>query len=120
MSPPDVAAPEPASHIDQEMAPDNRRQDAATAAPASRPDATSPSDTSRYVAQLEREVVRADEDRSFLRGQIKTKDEQIAALLERDKETNFLVRGLQQMLTPLLGGRRAATRVENQPDGFAS
>ena len=120
MSPPDAPVIEPASRNDQEMAPDNRRQDAATAAPASRPDATSPSDTSRYVAQLEREVVRADEDRSFLRGQIKTKDEQIAALLERDKETNFLVRGLQQMLTPLLGGRRAEPRDGHQPDGFAS
>ena len=26
--------------------------------------------------------------------------------IERDRETNFLVRGLQEMLTPLLGGRR--------------
>ena len=80
----------------------------------SRQDATSPSDTSRYVAQLEREVERADDDRKFLREQIKTKDEQIAALLERDKETNFLVRGLQQMLTPLLGNRRSEVRDETQ------
>ena len=28
------------------------------------------------------------------------------ALLERDKETNYLVRGLQEMLSPLLGGGR--------------
>jgi len=31
------------------------------------------------------------------------KDTQIAALLERDKETNYLVRELQRILAPLLG-----------------
>lgn len=53
-------------------------------------------DMSRYVGALERET-------EFLREQIGVKDTQIAALLERDKETNFLIRGLQTMLTPLLG-----------------
>ena len=38
-----------------------------------------------------------------IRHQIQVKDTQIAALLERDKETNYLVRGLQTMLAPLLG-----------------
>ena len=38
----------------------------------------------------------------FLRDQVGVKDTQIAALLERDKETNSLVRGLQTMLGPLL------------------
>jgi hypothetical protein len=51
---------------------------------------------SQYVERLESENV-------FLRDQIGVKDTQIAALLERDKETNFLIRGLQTMLTPLLG-----------------
>ncbi len=71
-----------------------------------RPVATESFDASRYVAGLEREVERALEDRDFLREQIKTKDKQIDALLERDRETNILVRGLQEMLTPLLGPRR--------------
>jgi hypothetical protein len=53
-------------------------------------------DVSQYVARLESENI-------FLRDQIGVKDTQIAALLERDKETNFLIRGLQTMLTPLLG-----------------
>jgi len=53
-------------------------------------------DMSRYVGALERET-------EFLREQIGVKDTQIAALLERDKETNFLIRGLQTMLSPLLG-----------------
>jgi hypothetical protein len=57
--------------------------------------ATSP-DMSRYVERLENE-------NSFLRGQVDRKDEQIGALLERDRETNALVHGLQRMLSPLLG-----------------
>jgi len=61
---------------------------------------------SPLVARLEREVERATDEREFLREQIKTKDKQIDALLERDRETNILVRGLQQMLTPLLGPAR--------------
>jgi hypothetical protein len=77
-------------------------------------------ETSRYVAQLERqlEVARtegaqlqkrlevADDERDFMREQLNRKDKIIDSLLERDKETNFLVRGLQEMLTPLLGGGR--------------
>ncbi len=57
-------------------------------------------------AQLQRQLEVADDDRDFLREQINRKDRTIDALIERDKETNFLVRGLQEMLTPLLGGRR--------------
>lgn len=50
----------------------------------------------RYVELLEKvNVAQAEE--------IKIKNEQIAALLERDHETNFLIRGLQTMLGPLLG-----------------
>jgi hypothetical protein len=59
------------------------------------------------VAYRDAEVGRLHDDIDFLRGQIATKDEQTAALLERDKETNFLVRGLQQMLMPLLGNPQA-------------
>jgi hypothetical protein len=65
------------------------------------------SDMSRYVAQVESENAMLKEHVAFLKDQAQVKDTQIAALLERDKETNYLVRGLQQMLTPLLsrGGR---------------
>ena len=31
------------------------------------------------------------------------KDKTIEALFERDRETNYLIAGLQKMLTPLLG-----------------
>ena len=61
-----------------------------------------PAENSRYVELLERvNTAQAEE--------IKIKNEQIAALLERDRETNFLVRGLQTMLTPLLGGAKNST-----------
>jgi len=49
-----------------------------------------------YVEQLESE-------NEFLRDQIGVKDKTIEALLERDRETNHLIAGLQRMLTPLLG-----------------
>ena len=81
----------------------------------SRPVATDDSDSSRHVAQLEKDIERLSEDKSFLRQQIATKDEQIAALLERDRETNILVRGLQQMLSPLLGG--GGSQPETHRDG---
>ena len=50
-------------------------------------------DVSQYVARLEGENV-------FLRDQIGVKDTQIAALLERDKETNFLISALRRTRRP--------------------
>ena len=67
-----------------------------------RPSAPEP-DRSGLVAVLERENASLREQGEFFRHQIVVKDTQIAALLERDKETNYLVRGLQTMLAPLLG-----------------
>lgn len=61
---------------------------------------------SRYVERLEREVEQAKDERDFLREQIDRKDKTIDSLIERDRETNILVRGLQEMLTPLLGAPR--------------
>jgi hypothetical protein len=67
---------------------DEERLRAATTSDQPRPVAT-------YVARLEGE-------NEFLRGQIGVKDKTIEALLERDRETNHLIAGLQKMLTPLL------------------
>jgi hypothetical protein len=67
---------------------------------------TSP-DLSRHVPTISeadaRYVARLEGDNEFLRGQLTVKDKTIEALLERDRETNHLVAGLQKMLTPLLG-----------------
>lgn len=95
---------------------DRARQTPTPAASLSRQVAADDPMTSRYVAQLEKDVERLNEDREFLRTQITTKDQQIGALLERDRETNILVRGLQQMLSPLLGPvRRDPPEQGNQP-----
>lgn len=50
----------------------------------------------RYVEQLEK-------DNEFLRDQIGVKDGQIKELTERAREINFLIAGLQKMLTPPVG-----------------
>ena len=71
-------------------------------------------DTSGLVAVLERENTSLREQGEFFRHQIEVKDTQIAALLERDKETNYLVRGLQTMLAPLLG---RGANADHRPDG---
>ena len=103
--------------------PQAHRHEGATAHDTPRQGATEPATTGespRYVAQLERQldVARtegaqlqkrlevADDERDFMREQLNRKDKIIDSLLERDKETNYLVRGLQEMLTPLLGGGR--------------
>jgi hypothetical protein len=70
-------------------------------------------DKSDLVVVLERENVGLREQNEFLRRQVDVKDTQIEALLERDKETNYIVRGLQTMLAPLLGrGANADHRSE--------
>jgi hypothetical protein len=51
----------------------------------------------------ERYVERLESENDFLRGQIGAKDKTIEALLERDRETNHLIAGLQKMLTLLPG-----------------
>jgi hypothetical protein len=74
---------------------------AANSPEQSRLDATVRAPDDRYVDRLENE-------NEFLRGQIGAKDKTIEALLERDRETNHLIAGLQKMLT-LLPGSPAPT-----------
>ena len=68
---------------------------AANSPEQSRTDASVRAPDDRYIERLEGE-------NSFLRTQVEKKDEQISALLERDKETNTLIHRLQTMLAPLL------------------
>jgi hypothetical protein len=70
--------------------------EASTSLDMSRPAATSPDMSGRYVERLEGEV-------TFLREEISTKNAQIKELTERSRETNLLIGGLQRMLAPLLG-----------------
>ena len=107
--PPDMETPVP---------PPSQRQEAATAHDTPRQGATEPAatgETSRYVAQLERQLEVARDDRDFLREQINRKDRTIDALIERDRETNYLVRGLQEMLTPFLAAAAAGRPADRHP-----
>ncbi len=87
-----------ATTVASEASHDEPRQEAPTSPDLSRPVATA------YVERLEGE-------NEFLKVQIGVKDKTIEALLERDRETNHLIAGLQKMLTPLLGRPDAS-----QPD----
>jgi hypothetical protein len=70
-------------------------EQAANSGEQSRPVAAVRPVDDRFVALLENE-------NEFLRAQVEKKDEQISALLDRDKETNTLIHRLQAMLAPLL------------------
>lgn len=96
-----VATPTPAAE-----APVIQATPAATSTDEKRQTPTDAPDMSRYVARLEHDLERAEKE-------IDTKNEQIKDLLERDKETNYLVRGLQNMIAPFLG----AGRQEPPPTG---
>jgi hypothetical protein len=82
-------------------------------------DASSGLDQPRPVATDDRYLTQLESENVFLKSQITSKDTQIAALLERDHETNALINGLQRMLGPLLAapdaGRREAS--PSQPEG---
>ena len=90
----DVAAPVEDDTQTRQVAtsPDLSRQDA-TVPPSSEPPVAD-----RYVQQLERE-------NDFLRGQIAVKDDQIAELGVRARETNILIKGLQELFLALNPGR---------------
>lgn len=76
---------------------DNQRQEPVTPFDQSRPVATAaPTSDDKYLSLLERE-------NEFLRSQIDVKDKQIGELTERNRETNVLVGGLQNLIRPLLG-----------------
>lgn len=106
--PPVVA---PAQHtLAHEPAPtsnDQSRQDAArrVESEAEKPD-------SRYVQQLERE-------NAFLREQISVKDAQISESSVRARETNVLIKGLQELFLALNPGR-PTPRTQGEPSADQS
>jgi hypothetical protein len=76
---------------------------------------TTGSDKSRPVAADDRYVTQLETENTFLKTQVSVKDTQIAALLERDHETNALINGLQRMLGPLLAAPPKADPGPQQP-----
>jgi hypothetical protein len=89
---------------------DSEQRPVTTSPDLSRPVATGSDSDARYVIRLEGEV-------EFLRGQVTTKDGQIKELTERSRETNHLIAGLQQMLSPLLGAPRRPQQGSDGADG---
>lgn len=76
-------------------------------------------DTSQLVAQLEMRIGEKDDQIKFLRGEVATKNKQLADASERDRETNILIQGLQSMVLQLTGNRglqRFLPRSERERD----
>ena len=110
-APTDHGEPRPTATSDNSAkAPDEGRQ-AATSTDQPRQAATPDDMLSRYVTRLEGE-------NEFLRGQVTVKDKQIGELTERARETNFLIGGLQKMLSPLLGGPAVPSEDRPRPYPF--
>jgi len=63
-----------------------------------RPDSKVEISDDRYVVLLEKVNADQAEQLKIKDEQLKIKDTQIGAMLERDRETNFLIRGLQTLL----------------------
>jgi hypothetical protein len=62
--------------------------------------ATEP-DTSRYVEQLETRIKEKDDIIGMLRGELTHRNEEIVRRNERERETNILIRGLQNLVLRL-------------------
>ena len=77
-----------------------------------------PHDDMRYVVLLEKVNADQADQLKTKDEQLKIKDTQIAAMLERDKETNFLIRGLQTLLG--LPDRRETSVTHNVPNSHSS
>jgi hypothetical protein len=71
-----------------------------------RQDSSASHDLSRPVAAETRYIERIEGENVFLRSQITVKDKTIEALLERDRETNILIQGLQNLVLQLNPGRQ--------------
>ena len=58
-------------------------------------------DTSRYVEQLETRIKEKDEMIGVLRGELTHRNDEIVRRNERERETNILIRGLQNLVLRL-------------------
>ena len=61
-------------------------------------------DTSLYVAQLEKRIDEKDEVIGMLRVELGNRNEEIVRRNERERETNILIRGLQNLVLRLQPG----------------
>lgn len=88
----------------------------ATAPDVSRQAATEEGQSSRYVAQLEKRIEEKDAVIGLLRDELVHRNEEIVRRNERERETNILIRGLQNLVLQLQPGRaRAADVLDGDP-----
>src|SRR5262249_26247906 len=64
--------------------------------------ATMPDQSRQVAASDDKYLLLLERENEFLRSQIDVKDRQIGELTERNRETNVLVGGLQNLLRPVL------------------
>lgn len=67
--------------------------------------------TSRYVAQLETRIKEKDDVIGMLRGELAHRNEEIVRRNERERETNILIRGLQNLVLRLQSGTPSSADV---------
>ena len=73
--------------------------------------ATEAGDSPRYVAQLEKRIEEKDTFIGLLRDELAHRNEEIVRRNERERETNILIRGLQNLVLQLQPGRARTTDV---------
>jgi hypothetical protein len=88
----------------------NQQEGTPTSSDTSRHVAAEP-DTSRYVAQLEMRITEKDEVIGMLRGELANRNEELVRRNERERETNVLIRGLQNLVLRLQSGTRPTADV---------
>ena len=73
-------------------------------------------DTSRYVGQLEKRIQEKDEVIGMLRGELTNRNDELVRRNERERETNVLIRGLQNLVLRLQApGTPAADVLDHDP-----
>lgn len=73
-------------------------------------------ESSRYVAQLEKRIEEKDTVIGLLRDELAHRNQEIVRRNERERETNILIRGLQNLVLQLQPGRpRTADVLDDDP-----
>ena len=95
----------------QEVAEQTAENDRASVREQSRPDAAD----SRYVVQLKSENTFLREQNDKKDQQLERRDRQIEAMIERDRETNILIKGLQEFIPRLPRPERRGEEARPMP-----
>ncbi len=70
----------------------------------------------RYIEQLEKRIEEKDDVIGMLRGELAQRNDELVRRNERERETNILIRGLQNLVLQLQPGRsRSADVLQDDP-----